>query len=76
MFFQAFVLSWSNNTENKRDDYICDEIIALQVIGMHFFAPAHVMRLLENVRGCKTSQQTIATAMKLGERMKKVTVRK
>lgn len=45
-----------------------------KVIGMHFFAPAHVMKLLENVRGEKTSPETIATAMDIGIRMKKATI--
>jgi 3-hydroxyacyl-CoA dehydrogenase len=45
-----------------------------QVIGTHFFSPANVMRLLENVRGAKSSKETIATAMELGKRMGKVAV--
>jgi 3-hydroxyacyl-CoA dehydrogenase len=44
------------------------------VIGLHFFSPANVMRLLEVVRGQSTSKQTIATAMKLGKRLKKIAV--
>jgi len=44
------------------------------VIGMHFFSPAHVMRLLENVRGAHSSQTTIATAMAVGQRIQKVPV--
>ena len=36
------------------------------VIGTHFFSPANVMRLLENVRGQKSSKTTIATAMAVG----------
>jgi 3-hydroxyacyl-CoA dehydrogenase len=44
------------------------------VIGTHFFSPANVMRLLEVVRGAKSSNQTIATAMGLGKRLKKVAV--
>ncbi|MEQ9640083.1 MAG: 3-hydroxyacyl-CoA dehydrogenase NAD-binding domain-containing protein [Alphaproteobacteria bacterium] len=43
-----------------------------QVIGMHFFSPANVMRLLEVVRGKDSSPQTIATAMGLGKAMGKV----
>merc|ERR1740123_2918894 len=43
------------------------------VIGCHFFSPANVMRLLENVRGAKSSPRTIATAMALGVKIKKVT---
>src|SRR4030095_10592360 len=44
------------------------------VIGMHFFSPANVMRLLENVRGRKSSRTTIATAMAVGRRIGKVPV--
>lgn len=45
-----------------------------QVLGMHFFSPAHVMRLLEVVRGRATTPATIAAAMALGERLGKVAV--
>jgi 3-hydroxyacyl-CoA dehydrogenase len=44
------------------------------VIGMHFFSPANVMRLLENVRGAKSSPTTIATAMTIGRKINKVPV--
>jgi 3-hydroxyacyl-CoA dehydrogenase len=44
------------------------------VIGMHFFSPANVMRLLEVVRGEKSSKTTIATAMTVGRRIAKVPV--
>jgi 3-hydroxyacyl-CoA dehydrogenase len=44
------------------------------VIGTHFFSPANVMRLLEVVRGAKTSKTTIATAMTVGRRIGKVPV--
>ncbi len=44
------------------------------VIGLHFFSPANVMRLLEVVRGEKTSKPVIATAMKLARRIGKVPV--
>jgi 3-hydroxyacyl-CoA dehydrogenase len=44
------------------------------VIGMHFFSPANVMRLLENVRGTKSSKTAIATAMAVGRRIGKVPV--
>lgn len=45
-----------------------------QVIGLHFFSPANVMRLLEIVRGEKTSKQVIATCMKLAKDISKVGV--
>ncbi len=44
------------------------------VMGMHFFSPANVMRLLENVRGAKTSPEVYATAMKVGKAIGKVPV--
>ncbi|HMD01451.1 MAG TPA: 3-hydroxyacyl-CoA dehydrogenase NAD-binding domain-containing protein, partial [Candidatus Baltobacteraceae bacterium] len=43
-------------------------------LGMHFFSPAHVMRLLEIVRGAETSAATLATAIALGKRLGKVPV--
>ena len=45
-----------------------------QVIGTHFFSPANVMKLMENVRGARTSPQTIATVMKLSKKLEKVGV--
>ncbi|XP_023257003.1 peroxisomal bifunctional enzyme [Seriola lalandi dorsalis] len=44
------------------------------VVGMHFFAPAHVMKLLEVVYGPQSSPQAVATAMQLGKKMGKVGV--
>jgi 3-hydroxyacyl-CoA dehydrogenase len=44
------------------------------VLGTHFFSPANVMRLLEIVRGEKTSFETLATALQLGKRLGKVPV--
>jgi len=44
------------------------------VIGTHFFSPANVMRLLEIVRGAKTSKEALATAMKLGKTLGKTAV--
>ena len=45
------------------------------VIGLHFFSPAHVMRLLEVVVADKTVPDAVATAFDLAARMKKVAVR-
>lgn len=45
-----------------------------QVVGMHFFSPANVMRLLEVVRGDRTAKPVIATAMQLARRIGKVAV--
>ena len=44
------------------------------VLGTHFFSPANVMRLLEIVRGRKTSKEVIATAMQLSKKLGKVGV--
>ena len=44
------------------------------VIGLHFFSPANVMRLLEIVRADKTSDSVLATGMALAKRIKKVGV--
>jgi len=44
------------------------------VLGMHFFSPANVMRLLEIVRGEQTSFEALATAVALGRRLGKVPV--
>ena len=41
---------------------------------MHFFSPANVMPLLENVKGESTSHQAVATAMDLGKRLRKKAV--
>ncbi|HXG02800.1 MAG TPA: 3-hydroxyacyl-CoA dehydrogenase NAD-binding domain-containing protein [Candidatus Binatia bacterium] len=56
-----------------------DEIAAAtrrpeSVVGMHFFSPANVMRLLEVVRGAKSSKTAVATAMAVGRRIGKVPV--
>lgn len=45
------------------------------VVGLHFFSPAKLMRLLEVVQGQATSPETLATALAAGKRMKKLTVR-
>ena len=42
------------------------------VIGMHFFSPANVMKLLEVVRGAESSHTTVATAMAVGKRIGKI----
>jgi 3-hydroxyacyl-CoA dehydrogenase len=54
-----------------------DEIAAVtsrpdHVLGMHFFSPANVMRLLEVVRGAKTAKPVIATVMQLARKIGKI----
>jgi 3-hydroxyacyl-CoA dehydrogenase len=56
-----------------------DEIAACtsrpeDVLGMHFFSPANVMKLLEVVRGAKTAPDVLATVMALAKTIKKVAV--
>jgi 3-hydroxyacyl-CoA dehydrogenase len=56
-----------------------DEIAACtkrpeDVVGMHFFSPANVMKLLEVVRGEKTAGDVLATVMALAKKIKKVAV--
>ena len=56
-----------------------DEIAAFtrrpqDVIGLHFFSPANVMRLLEVVRGARTAPDVLATCMQMAKRIKKVAV--
>lgn len=45
-----------------------------KVVGTHFFSPAHVMKLLENVRGERTSPETMATVMELEKKLGKISV--
>jgi len=56
-----------------------DEIAAVtsrpeDVLGMHFFSPAHIMKLLEVVRGEKTADDVLATVMALAKKIRKVAV--
>ncbi|WP_421791617.1 3-hydroxyacyl-CoA dehydrogenase NAD-binding domain-containing protein [Hyphobacterium sp.] len=56
-----------------------DEIAAgtkdpTRILGMHFFSPANVMRLLEIVRGKETSDEALATALDAAKRIRKVPV--
>jgi len=44
------------------------------VVGMHFFSPANVMKLLEIVRGARSSPETIARALGIAKQLKKVGV--
>lgn len=44
------------------------------VLGMHFFSPANVMKLVEVVRGAKTAPDVLATIMALGQKIGKVPV--
>ncbi|MEM7704514.1 MAG: 3-hydroxyacyl-CoA dehydrogenase NAD-binding domain-containing protein [Pseudomonadota bacterium] len=45
-----------------------------QVVGMHFFSPAHIMKLLEVVRAADTSDEVLLTIVALGKRLQKIPV--
>jgi len=45
-----------------------------EVLGLHFFAPANIMKLLEIVRGKATSPETLVTGLALGKKLRKVAV--
>jgi 3-hydroxyacyl-CoA dehydrogenase len=44
------------------------------VVGLHFFSPANVMKLLEVIRGAKTGKDVLATVMTLAKKIKKTAV--
>jgi 3-hydroxyacyl-CoA dehydrogenase len=46
-----------------------------KVVGMHFFNPAHLMKLVEVIPGLETSKETVATAIALGQSLGKLAVR-
>jgi len=46
-----------------------------KVVGMHFFNPAHLMKLVEVIPGLETSQDTVLTAITLGQSLGKLAVR-
>jgi 3-hydroxyacyl-CoA dehydrogenase len=64
----------SNTSSLNLDEIAATTTRASSVIGLHFFSPANVMRLLEIVRGKETSDEAITSAFALGKLMKKVGV--
>ena len=46
-----------------------------KVVGLHFFNPAHLMKLVEVIPGLETSSETVATAIELGQALGKLSVR-
>ena len=63
----------ATNTSYQDVDAIAEATARPQdVVGMHFFSPANVMKLLEVVRGEKTADDVLATVMQIGKRIKKV----
>lgn len=64
----------SNTSYLNVDEIAASTSRPQDVVGMHFFSPANVMKLLEVVRGAKTAPDVLATVMKLGKKIKKVAV--
>jgi 3-hydroxyacyl-CoA dehydrogenase len=65
----------ASNTSTLNIDEIATATLRPEaVIGTHFFSPANVMRLLEIVRGKKSSKEVIATCMQLSKRLGKIGV--
>ncbi len=65
----------ASNTSYLNPDEIGKDIRnKARLLGLHFFSPAHVMRLVEIVKAAETSADTIATGFDLAKKMKKVGV--
>ena len=65
----------ASNTSTLNVDTIADFTKRPQdVVGLHFFSPANVMRLLEVVRGAKTAKDVMATVMVIAKKIKKTAV--
>lgn len=64
----------SNTSYLDIDEIAASTTRPQDVVGMHFFSPANVMKLLEVVRGDKTAPDVLATAMAIGKKIGKVAV--
>jgi 3-hydroxyacyl-CoA dehydrogenase len=64
----------SNTSYLNIDEIAASTSRPQDVLGMHFFSPANVMKLLEVVRGEKTADDALATAMAIGKKIGKVAV--
>jgi len=64
----------TNTSYQNVDDIAAATKRPQDVVGMHFFSPANVMRLLEVVRGAETADDVLATAMQIGKKIGKVSV--
>ncbi|HEY5713071.1 MAG TPA: 3-hydroxyacyl-CoA dehydrogenase NAD-binding domain-containing protein [Allosphingosinicella sp.] len=64
----------SNTSYLNVDEIAASTSRPQDVVGLHFFSPANVMKLLEVVRGAKTAPDVLVTAMQLAKRIKKVAV--
>jgi 3-hydroxyacyl-CoA dehydrogenase len=64
----------SNTSYLNVDEIAASTSRPQDVVGLHFFSPANIMKLLEVVRGAKTAPDVMMTAMQLAKRIKKVAV--
>jgi 3-hydroxyacyl-CoA dehydrogenase len=64
----------SNTSYLNIDEIAASTSRPQDVVGMHFFSPANVMKLLEVVRGAKTAPDVLVTVMGLAKKIKKVAV--
>src|SRR5688500_2271379 len=64
----------SNTSYLNIDEIAASTSRPQDVVGLHFFSPANVMKLLEVVRGAKTAPDVLVTAMQLAKKIKKVAV--
>ena len=64
----------SNTSYLNIDEIAASTSRPQDVVGMHFFSPANVMKLLEVVRGAKTAPDVLVTAMQLAKKIRKVAV--
>jgi 3-hydroxyacyl-CoA dehydrogenase len=68
------ILLGTNTSTLNIDEIAAATARPARVIGLHFFSPANVMRLLEIVRGAATAPQTVAAALAFARRLGKVGV--
>jgi 3-hydroxyacyl-CoA dehydrogenase len=64
----------SNTSYLNIDEIAASTSRPQDVVGLHFFSPANVMKLLEVVRGAKTAPDVLVTAMQVAKRIRKVAV--
>lgn len=64
----------SNTSYLNVDEIAASTSRPQDVVGLHFFSPANIMRLLEVVRGARTAPDVLLTAMTIARRIKKVAV--
>ncbi|MGZ8284406.1 MAG: 3-hydroxyacyl-CoA dehydrogenase NAD-binding domain-containing protein [Allosphingosinicella sp.] len=64
----------SNTSYLNIDEIAASTSRPQDVVGLHFFSPANIMKLLEVVRGAKTAPDVLMTAMQLAKRIRKVAV--